>query len=76
MELINPIGRNMNSPIQPLACYCASNGGRANVNFATGKGPSDTCSNCGCYCDSVIGIGYNTGSYREIASITDRTSSL
>ena len=48
----------------------------ANVNFATGKGPSDTCSNCGCYCDSVIGIGYNTGSYREIASITDRTSSL
>lgn len=49
MELINPIGRNMNSPIQPLACYCASNGGSANVNFATGKGPSDTCSNCGCY---------------------------
>ena len=39
MELINPIGRNMNSPIQPLACYCASNGGSANVNFATGKGP-------------------------------------
>ena len=58
MELINPIGRNMNSPIQPLACYCASNGGSANVNFATGKGPSDTCSNCGCYCDSVIGIGW------------------
>jgi len=75
MELINPIGRNLGSSIRPLACYCASDGGDAAVNFVSGKG-SDSCSHCGCYCDSVFGIGYNTGSYREVATITNRTSSL
>lgn len=75
MELINPIGRNPNDTAQPMACYCASNGGSAAENFVTGKG-TDSCSNCGCYCETILGIGYNTGSYYEVASITDRTSSL
>ena len=75
MELINPIGRNSNGTVQPRACYCASDGGSAAENFVTGKG-TDSCDNCGCYCDSLWGFDYNTGNYREIASITYRTSSL
>ncbi len=74
MELVNPIGRS-GGGIHPMACYCASDGGSAAENFVTGKG-NDSCSNCGCYCDSIMGHQYNTGSYREIATITDRTSSL
>lgn len=75
MELINPIGRKASNVAQPNACFCASDGGSAATNFVTGKG-SDSCSNCGCYCETILGIGYNTGSYRSYATNTNRTSSL
>ena len=75
MELINPFGRNLNDSIQPRACYCASEGGSAADNFVDGKG-SDSCANCGCYCDTLLGKPYNTASYKSVATGTDRISEL
>ncbi|OFK81136.1 hypothetical protein [Peptoniphilus sp. HMSC062D09] len=78
MKQINPIGRKPGDSIYPMACFCSSDGsndgGVANFNSAKGK---DTCSHCGCYCDSYgLPFQVNTGTYKSNASYTDRTSSI
>ena len=73
MEKINPLGRN--GQMEPYACFCSGQvDGYALYN--QGKGPNDSCANCGCYCDRIIGIQFNTESYRGIADMTDRQSTI
>lgn len=76
MELVNPLGRDTGASAQPRACFCASDGGSAAENFVTGQG-ADSCSNCGCYCETAWGERpYNTGQYRSVATDTNRVSEL
>lgn len=76
MELVNPLGRDLGASAQPRACYCATDGGStAAENFVTGKG-TDSCANCGCYCETAWGVPYNTGQYRSVATDTNRVSEL
>lgn len=74
MKLINPLGRSLDGgSVQPLACYCSGQI-EGYVDYYKGKGPNDTCANCGCFCDQVIGIRFNTDTYRGHAKIVDRAS--
>ena len=74
MKLVNPLGRNLGgSSVQPLACFCTGNT-PGYTDYNKGRGPSDNCARCGCYCDTLIGLQYNTDNYRGIAKIVDRKS--
>ncbi|WP_455258521.1 Apre_1838 family putative sactipeptide bacteriocin [Peptoniphilus asaccharolyticus] len=76
MKLVNPKGRNLSGGAQPMACYCASDGGDVAVNFNSARG-NDTCAHCGCYCDSFgLPFPINTGTYGSTATNTNRTSSI
>ncbi|MGN5996216.1 Apre_1838 family putative sactipeptide bacteriocin [Enterococcus faecalis] len=53
MNLINPIGRNVESGsgIAPRACMC-------NKSFSAARG-SDSCSRCGCGCQGSTNMNAN-----------------
>lgn len=68
MKVINPLGRTLTgNDITPCACYCYA----TDSNFETGRGPSDSCDNCGCKCSL-----FTTSDYRQVATSTDRKSYL
>lgn len=69
MELINPIGKSLDSTITPAACYCA-----VSSMYATGRTPNDTCANCGCYCQEIIIWTYNYSGTRSVAEAPYRKS--
>lgn len=81
MKLTNPIGRDVSTGLeanfQPRACMCGSSGdgATAEANFNTGRGPNDSCANCGCHCNNVSTNQTQSGNSR-IANSTNRTSSF